>query len=148
MANLTVGANGYEGGIYGNKGSYMGEAIIENCYYAGTNSTNCGIIGYSGGNVDITNCLTTLSSFGDTTSKQADWDVNGDGVVDANDVWLTNVNNSLLGVTSILQNKSIINNDNAYSDVIWKNYNYDCVTFAAGLTGNVTAPGFATEIVY
>jgi hypothetical protein len=145
MANLTVGANGYAGGIYGNKGSYMGEAIIENCYYAGNNSTNCGLIGYSGGNVNITNCLTTLSSFGDTTTKSIDWE--GDGIID--EYFYTNVDsNSLNSVTSILQNKSIINNDNAYSDVIWANYNYDCVKFAAGLTGNVTAPGFGTEIIY
>ena len=148
MANLSVGTGGYAGGLLGSNDGGVGVAQIENCYFAGTNSTNCGIIGYSGSYVNITNCLTTLSTEGDITPKQADWDINGDGYVDANDVFPIDVINTFTSVTSIRNNKSVINNDNAYSDEIWYNYNYDCVKFAAGLTGNVTAPGFGTEIIY
>jgi thiol-disulfide isomerase/thioredoxin len=90
-----------------------------------------GIVGYSDGNTTITNCLTTLPNLIDTSNGQP-----------------SNSSGSLTGVTSILNNLSVINVDNAYSNNVWANYNYDCVKFAAGLTGNVTAPGFGTEIIY
>lgn len=145
MANLTVGQNGYSGGIVGYAPySASPDLYIENCYFAGTNSNNYGIVGYSDGNVSVSNCLTTLSSFGELSNKNLDMD--GDGIPEIT----TNnqVSGSFFDVTSILQNRSVINGDNAYSDTTWPNYNYECVKFAAGLSGSVVAPGFGTEIVY
>ena len=132
MADLTVGNNGYAGGIvgYATAGASP-ELYVENCYFAGTNSTGFGMVGYSYGDTYINNCLTTLSSLIDQTNGQP-----------------TSSSNALTNVTSILQNRTIINGDNAYSDVVWANYSYDCVKFATGLTGNVTAPGFGPEIIY
>lgn len=142
MANLTIGAGGYEGGIFGSMSTYMGALNIENCYFAGSSSTNSGIIGHNGGVTNISNCLTTLSSLGDINPPFMD--IDGDGVSEV----VTNIINSLVDVTSILENKRVINGDNAYSDTTWPNYNYECVKFAAGLSGSVVAPGFGTEIVY
>lgn len=132
MANLAVGQNGYAGGIVGYAvAGASPDMYVENCYFAGTNAKGFGIVGYSDGNTTITNCLTTLPNLIDTSNGQP-----------------SNSSGSLTGVTSILNNLSVINVDNAYSNNVWANYNYDCVKFAEGLTGSVTAPGFGTEIIY
>lgn len=125
LATISVGKGGYAGGIAGISGieedpSYVSTSII-NCYFAGLNSTGKGIVGYDLGNTYVKNCLTTLPSLGIET----------------------NVTNSLYGVTSILENKSIINGNNAFSSEIWPLSNYPayCPRFI-DFSGDIDIPGF------
>lgn len=123
LAIISVGKGGYAGGIAGMSGtvdSYYNVSII-NCYFAGINSTDKGIVGYDLGDTYVKNCLTTLPSLGIEN----------------------NVTNSLYGVTSILDNKSIINGNNAFSSEIWSLDKYPayCPKFI-DFSGDVDIPGF------
>ena len=131
LANISVSNGGYAGGIVGISGfnssddDYEYEETrkhsITNCYFAGTNSTGKGIVGYDLGNTFIKNCLTTLSSLGIES----------------------NVTNSFTGVTSILNKKSVINGNNAYSNETWPLDKYPkyCPKFI-DFSGDVEIPGF------
>lgn len=120
LAILTVGEDGVSGGIVGDVNEPM-NIKIQNCYFAGTNGTDCGVIGYSRGGTNITNCLTTLPSLGTNLSQNT---TNPD-VIDAN---------SKANVTSILDNINVINGDNAYSTNVWSGYPYEPVKFASFTT--------------
>ena len=141
LSTISVGNGGYAGGIAGITGFednyydkegyyeedyyeedyYKNNVSIINCYFAGTNSTGKGIVGYDLGNTYIKNCLTTLPSLGIEN----------------------NVTNSLYGVTSILNNKSVINGNNAFSNEIWPLSQYPayCPKFI-DFSGDVDIPGF------
>ena len=155
LAALSVGdTNGYIGGIVGNAGF----ATFIYCYYAAdpANNTFGGIVGYSGGACTVTDCVTTLSNIGGpnwgdhlastgadyNNDGIADYDWNGDSVIDNNDLWMNykdNVNytHALVTdpttnlVTSILANLEIINHvDQKYSTNTWSGYSWECVKFA------------------
>ena len=135
MANLSVGQNECAGGIVGFGGGGAGGCSVKNSYFAGTNPTGYGIIGHSDGYCRAMNCLTTLSYLiGNLNNGWGPDDITG----------------SLTGVTSIFQNKAVINEESAYSDDLWPNppYAYECVKFATGLSGGGNAPGFSSEIQY
>lgn len=131
LANISVSNGGYAGGIVGISGFNSSEDDYEyeetrkhsiaNCYFAGTNSTGKGIVGYDLGNTFIKNCLTTLSSLGIES----------------------NVTNSFTGVTSILNQKSVINGNNAYSNETWPINQYPayCPKFI-DFSGDVDSPDF------
>lgn len=125
LSNISVGKGGYAGGIAGITGfeeDYDEEKVsIINCYFAGTNSTGKGIVGHNLGNTYVKNCLTTLPTLGIET----------------------NVTNSLYGVTSILNNKSVINGNNAFSSDTWPLDKYPayCPKFI-DFSGDVDIPGF------
>lgn len=126
LSTISVGKGGYAGGIAGISGNEEnydedGKVSIINCYFAGSNSTGKGIVGHNLGNTYVKNCLTTLPSLGIET----------------------NVTNSLYGVTSILDNKSIINGNNAFSSVTWPLSQYPayCPKFI-DFSGDVDIPGF------
>lgn len=125
LSNISVGKGGYAGGIAGITGfeeDYNEEKVsIINCYFAGTNSTGKGIVGHNLGNTYVKNCLTTLPTLGIET----------------------NVTNSLYGVTSILNNKSVINGNNAFSSDTWPLDKYPayCPKFI-DFSGDVDIPGF------
>ena len=125
LSTIFVDKGGQAGGIAGISGfeEYFDERDVSiiNCYFAGTNSTGKGIIGYDLGYTYVKNCLTTLPSLGIETK----------------------VTNSLYGVTSILNNKSIINGNNAFSNEIWPLANYPayCPKFI-DFSGDVDIPGF------
>ena len=128
LANLTVGTDGYAGGILGySNTSDEGKSHISNCYFAGTNTNGYGIMGYSKGYSNIANCITTLSSLG--------YQGENDTVDEA----------SKAGVTSIKENLSIINGDNAYSDLVWEGYDYECVKFATDTNVGTDAPNMGDE---
>lgn len=173
LADLTVGNNGVAGGIVGNGSTdYLvtdgvrgkkGVTVI-NSYFAGTNvATGSGIIGKSEGGCSVTNCLTTLANLGTSLGNHqvptgapdsdgdgvADYDWNGDGVIDNNDMYYNYpdiITNSAINVTSILANKAVINGDNAYSDDYWNitKYPYYCVKFA-DFSGDINAPDFGNS---
>ena len=125
LSNISVGKGGYAGGIAGITGpeEYYDEEKVSiiNCYFAGTNSTGKGIVGHNLGNTYVKNCLTTLPTLGIET----------------------NVTNSLYGVTSILNNKSVINGNNAFSSDTWPLDKYPayCPKFI-DFSGDVDIPGF------
>ena len=125
LSTISVGQGGYAGGIAGITGverDYGEDNVsIINCYFAGSNSTGKGIVGHNFGNTYVKNCLTTLPSLGIET----------------------NVTNSLYGVTSILDNKSVINGNNAFSNDIWplNKYPASCPKFI-DFTGDVNTPEF------
>lgn len=166
LATLTVGTNGYAGGIIGNSG--MGSSVV-NSYFGGVNATNCGIVGYSSGYCRVTNCLTTLSSLGTNLGQRihkeptgapdndndgkADWDWNGDNVINDDDLYYTYdrsdiITNSEYSVTSILAKKTVINGDNAYSDNYWDITKYPgyCVKFA-DFALDTDSPDYGTDTI-
>lgn len=148
MATLTVGTNGYIGGIVGNAGGgmYGGKTII-NCYYAADPNAYSfgGIVGNSDGYCQVTNCVTTLASLGNNLGNHQistdynndgypDGDYNNDGMVDSNDLWVNAndiITNSKNSVTSILAEHGIINADQKYSTNVWSGYSWNCVKFAS-----------------
>lgn len=155
LADISVGQGGYAGGLIGYThwgGAYGYGVFLSNSYFAGTNNaiTGYGLIGLSEGGCQIKNCLTTLASTGDFGTRQANWDVNGDGVIDANDVVSDNESDSYANIKSIVNNLNVLNanGEEAYSTDIWLGYSYDCVKFLTGLSGSVVAPGFGSEIIY
>ena len=125
LATITIGKGGYAGGIAGITGGedyYEDEYVsITNCYFAGTNSTGKGIVGYDLGNTYVKNCLTTLPTLG----------------------MENNVTNSFSNVTSILNKKSVINGNNAFSNETWPLNMYPayCPKFI-DFSGDVDIPGF------
>lgn len=150
LADLTVDANGVAGGIVG--GGMMG-VTVTNSYFAGTTPTDCGIIGDSQGACTVDHCLTTLPSLGTNLDTSAtahpsnprqEW-VN-DQYVTVYDYYPDVITNSQYSVTSILDNKSVINRDNAYSDNTWSNYPYDCVKFAS-FSADTNAPSFDDDTI-
>lgn len=150
LADLTVDANGVAGGIVG--GGMMG-VTVTNSYFAGTTPTDCGIIGDSQGACTVDHCLTTLPSLGTNLDTSAtahpsnprqEW-VN-DQYVTVYDYYPDVIINSQYSVTSILDNKSVINRDNAYSDNTWSNYPYDCVKFAS-FSADTNAPSFDDDTI-
>lgn len=158
LASLSVGTGGHAGGVVGT----IGFSSIVNCYYAANPDTYTygGIVGNSGGFTTVKNCLTTLASLGhnlgehkvrtgcpdDDNDGLPDYDYNGDGKRDDNDLYSfynDEVNNSVFSVTSILDNISVINGDNAYSTNIWDVtlYPWKCVKFAS-FSAETDAPDF------
>jgi len=158
LANISCGTAVKAGGIVGItrlSGAYGTAGFISNCYFAGSNTTGSGIVGYSEGGCKISNCLTTLASLGVNLGEienEYDYDINGDDVVDENDVLKDVVINSFTDVTSILSKVGVLNSggESVYSDKegdLWENYPYYCVKFAKGISGSITVPGFgSTEI--
>jgi hypothetical protein len=138
LADIKVGSNGYAGGILG-RGSY---ATVRNCYYAREDMLPDGIVGYSDGKCTVENCLTATGSLGrnlGTHTITYDW-----GYTEQGDDQITN---SFTSVESILDNKSIINGDNAYSDNIWTNYPYECVKFDS-FSAEVENPNLNSDTIY
>lgn len=125
LATITIGKGGYAGGIAGITGGedYSEDEYVSitNCYFAGTNSTGKGIVGYDLGNTYVKNCLTTLPTLG----------------------MENNVTNSFSNVTSILNKKSVINGNNAFSNETWPLNMYPayCPKFI-DFSGDVDIPGF------
>lgn len=169
LATLSADDNTKTGGIVGNAGM----STVTNCYYAADPDTYSfgGIVGYSGGGVTISNCLTTLNSLGtnlgdhidhgnkrdwmDTNNDGiADYDYDNNGVIDNNDLYewyynyKDNVTNSISAVKSILANKNIINGDNAYSSNIWPiaTYPWECVKFAS-FSADTNSPDYDEETI-
>ena len=161
------GTNVQVGGIIGNAGGGAMGATILNCYYAADPNTYSygGIVGYSGGSVTVSNCLTTLNSLGynlgvhlvptgcpdDNNDGIADWDWNNDGIINMDDLYYNygdNISNSLTAVTSILANKNIINGDNAYSSSIWPiaTYPWECVKFA-NFSADTNSPDYNDDTI-
>lgn len=157
LATLTVGSNnGHIGGIVGNAGGGMNlGSNIDNCYYAAAPETYSfgGIVGNSDGNCKVTNCVTTLASLGLNLGSHRvrnnvedrdndglpDWwnDTDGDGDSDNDDLYtITNdivCEKSKASVTYILDNFSVINEDEKYSTNLWDTtaYPWKCVKFAS-----------------
>lgn len=156
LSALAVGANGVAGGIVGLSGDMMmGRATVVNCYFAGTNPTNCGIIGNSGGSCTVDHCLTTLSSLGTNLDTSAtarpsnprqEWNPDTQQSETVYDYYPDFIIESHHSVTSILANKAIINRDNAYSDNTWSGYLYDCVKFAS-FSADTNSPDFDDEVI-
>ena len=169
LAILSADDNTKTGGIVG----VAGMSTVTNCYYAADPGTYSygGIVGHSGGNVAVSNCLTTLNSLGynlgfheefgpkrdhadNNNDGVADWDYNGDNVIDFKDLyeWYytspDNVANSIAAVTSILANKDIINGDNAYSSNYWdiNLYPWYCVKFAS-FSADTNSPDYDEETI-
>jgi hypothetical protein len=138
LADIKAGANGYAGGIMG-RGSYV---TIKNSYYAREDMLPDGILGCSDGYCTIENCLTATSSLSTNLISRAITDSWGNIIYPA-DV----VTNSFTSVESILDNKSIINGDNAYSDNIWTNYPYECVKFDS-FSAEVENPDLNSDTIY
>lgn len=133
LADISVGMNGYAGGIVGYGSGGAQGAYVINSYFAGTNPNGFGIIGHSDGFCFAINCLTTLSSL--------------IGNLNQNTQFPDDITGSLTNVTSIKNNKSVINGESAYSDDIWplEKYPAYCIKFSTGLSGNITIPGFSDE---
>lgn len=156
LSALAVGANGVAGGIVGLSGDMMmGRATVVNCYFAGTNSTNCGIIGNSGGSCTVDHCLTTLPSLGTNLDTSAmarpsnprqEWNPDTQQSETVYDYYPDFIIDSQYSVTSIQDNKVIINRDNAYSDNIWSNYPHECVKFAS-FSADTNSPDFDDEVI-
>lgn len=155
LSELKVGANGTAGGIVGHGGGGAMGVTVTNSYFAGTNPTNCGIIGNSEGSCTVDHCLTTLSSLGtnlDTSAtarpsnRREEWDPNTGQNITVYDYYPDFIINSQHSVTSILANKAIINRDNAYSDNIWSNYLHECVKFAS-FSADTNSPDFGDETI-
>ncbi len=152
IADLTAtSATPVVGGIVGDAGGnqYRG-STIKFSYFAGTNATNCGIVGSSSASCTVENCLTTLSSLGtnlgahDISIPDGYWDDTTQTMIYSKscpDV----INDSHASVTSIKNNKSIINGDEAYSDNVWANYSYDCLKFAS-FSAETDAPSYDPEV--
>lgn len=167
------GTNLNIGGIIGNAGGGAMGATVINSYYAADPDTYTfgGIVGYSGGSVSVINCLTTLNSLGANLGNHeyfgtkrdwmdsnndgvADYDYNGDQVIDNYDLYESymsmpdNVTNSIAAVTSILANKNIINGDNAYSSNYWdiNLYPWYCVKFAS-FSADTNSPDYKEETI-
>lgn len=166
LATISAGDNEKTGGIVGNAGGGMMGVTIKNCYYAADPDTYSfgGIVGYSAGSTNVTNCLTTLNSLGTNLGDHSistgadsdgdgypDWDYNGDGVYDNNDLYINcpdDTTGSIAAVTSILENIEVINGDNAYSTNIWpiETYPWYCVKFAS-FQADTDAPGFDNDTI-
>lgn len=155
LSELVVGANGTAGGIVGLGGGGALGVTVTNSYFAGTNSTNCGIIGNSGGSCTVDHCLTTLSSLGTNLDTSAmarpsnprqEWNPDTQQSETVYDYYPDFIIDSQYSVTSILANKTIINRDNAYSDNIWSNYPHDCVKFAS-FSADTNSPDFDDEVI-
>lgn len=169
LATLSASDNTKTGGIVG----VSGMTTITNCYYAADPNTYSfgGIVGNSGGAVTVSNCLTTLNSLGtnlgdhesygpkrdwmDTNNDgKADYDYDGNGSIDNNDLYewyynyKDNTTNSISAVTSILDNIAIINGDNAYSNNYWdiNLYPWYCVKFAS-FSADTNSPDFDDETI-
>lgn len=154
LSALTVGANGVAGGILGAGG--MGATVV-NSYFAGTNSTDCGIIGNSAGYCTVDHCLTTLSSLGtnlDTSptarpsNPRQEYDSNTGQMITVYDYYPDTITDSEYSVTSILDKKTIINGDNAYSDNYWPlvDYPYYCVKFDS-FSADTNAPDYKDDVI-
>lgn len=158
LAPLSVGTGGHAGGVVGT----IGFSSIVNCYYAANPDTYTygGIVGNSDGSTTVKNCLTTLASLGHNLGEHKvrtncpdadndglpDWDYNVDGKWDDNDLYYfynDEITNSVSSVTSILDNISVINGNNAYSTNIWdvNLYSWKCVKFAS-FSAETDAPDF------
>lgn len=133
LSTLTTGADGVAGGILGDAG--MGITVI-NSYFAGVNPTNCGIIGHSAGGCSVDHCLTTLPSLGT------------DLILNTSVPMYDIVTDSEYSVTSILDKKTIINGDNAYSDNHWPldTYPYYCVKFDS-FSADTNAPDYGSDVI-
>lgn len=165
LATISVGTNGNAGGIVGSSAM----ATITNCYYAADPGTYSfgGIVGYSGGSVSVSNCLTTLNSLGTNlgTHKERNWvednnndglpdygeDTDGDGDSDNDDLYYIYndyVTDSQSAVTSILDNLMVINGDNAYSSNYWdiNVYPWYCVKFAS-FSADTDSPDFNDDTI-
>ena len=143
---------------------------IKNCYYAADPNTYSfgGIVGYSAGSTNVTNCLTTLNSLGTNLGDHkvsydsgadydgdgmADYDYDQDGDIDNDDLYIyysypDNTTGSIAAVTSILENIEVINGDNAYSTNYWplETYPWYCVKFAS-FQADTDAPDFDNDTI-
>lgn len=155
LSELVVGANGTAGGIVGLGGGGALGVTVTNSYFAGTNPTNCGIIGNSEGSCTVDHCLTTLSSLGTNLDTSAtarpsnprqEWNPDTQQSETVYDYYPDFIIESHHSVTSILANKAIINRDNAYSDNTWSGYLYDCVKFAS-FSADTNSPNFDDEVI-
>ena len=153
LSALTVGAEGAAGGILG----IGGMITVTNSYFAGTNPTDCGIIGNSYGYCTVDHCLTTLPSLGtnlDTSptarpsNPREEWDNNTGQMITVYDYYPDAIISSEYNVTSILDKKTIINDDNAYSDNYWPldTYPYYCVKFDS-FSADTDAPDYDNEVI-
>lgn len=148
LSELVVGANGTAGGIVGLGGGGALGVTVTNSYFAGTNPTNCGIIGNSEGSCTVDHCLTTLSSLG-TNLGEHQIVTSYDPSTGQPNSWQSfpdAITSSQHGVTSILANKAIINRDNAYSDNTWSNHPHECVKFAS-FSADTNSPDFDDEVI-
>lgn len=154
LSALTVGAEGVAGGIVGAGG--MGATVI-NSYFAGTNPTDCGIIGNSAGYCTVDHCLTTLPSLGtnlDTSptarpsNPREEYDSNTGQWIIVYDYYPDAIIGSEYNVTSILDKKTVINGDNAYSDNYWPldTYPYYCVKFDS-FSADTDAPDYKDDVI-
>ena len=162
LATIEIGPNGVAGGIVGK--TYNNTII--NCYYAADPDEYSfgGIVGSSSQRTYVTNCLTTLNSYGilDFNRKVrngvSDYnndglpddgnDHNRDGVVNNDDLYddySDVVKNCEKSVVSILANKSYINADGAYSNDVWANYVWECVKFASFEIDDTDSPDFTPD---
>lgn len=142
----TGTTNPVAGGIVGlGGGGAMGSTVV-NSYFAGTCSTNYGIIGKSEGSCIVTSCLSTTSSLGDLGSHmiQVGTDALGNPTYQQfNDIVSSD---SQASVTSILDNINVINGDGAYCTNVWSGYNYEPVKFTS-FSADTDAPDFTTDTI-
>lgn len=143
LSALTVEANGVAGGVLGASG--MGATVV-NSYFAGTNPTNCGIIGNSAGYCTVDHCLTTLSSLGTNLDTSPTGHPNSYGP--GNGYCPDTITDSEYSVTSILDKKAVINGDNAYSDNYWSldKYPWYCVKFDS-FSADTNAPDYKDDVI-
>ena len=167
LAKISAGDNEKTGGIVGLAGGGMMGTTITNCYYAADPATYSfgGIVGYSAGSTNVINCLTTLNSLGNNLGNHQiptgcpdenndgvpDWDYNGDNVLDSKDFYdnySDNITGSIAAVTSILDNITVINGDNAYSKNYWplETYPWYCVKFAS-FSADTNSPDFGQDTI-
>ena len=145
LSTITCDAtSGIAGGIFGFGGDAMGGINITNSYFAGNVTTGQGILGESGGYCSIDHCLTTLSSF---CSNWGNHMINqGENMYQNYPDTAIDPANVLTGVTSILDNREIINGDNAYSTNVWANYPNDCIKFSS-FSADTDAPDFDEDVI-
>ncbi len=159
LSGITASeSDGISGGIVGDAtqtgmaGTQTFTAI--RCYFAGSVSSNKGILGLTQGLCTIENCLTRLNDLGNGTHEVQTgtewvWDENLQQNVDK-PIYTTYtdvVTNSFSGVESILENIAIINDpDNAYSTNIWPVATYpgECCKFAS-FSADTNAPSFGSD---
>lgn len=167
LATISAKDNVKTGGIVGAAGGGMMGTTITKCYYAADPDTYSfgGIVGYSAGSTSVTNCLTTLNSLGNNLGNHQeptgcpdedgdgipDQDWNGDGNYDINDLYYFYndvTTGSIAAVTSILDNITVINGDNAYSTNIWdiNLYPWYCVKFAS-FSADTDSPDYDDETI-
>lgn len=142
----TGTTNPVAGGIVGlGGGGAMGTTVMYS-YFAGTCSTNFGIIGKSEGSCTVTSCLSTTSSLGDLGNHmvQVGTDASGNPMYQQ---FSDNVSSdSQANITSILNNINVINGEEAYCTNVWSGYNYDPVKFAS-FSAETDAPDFGVDTI-